>query len=79
MVRDNQSLEIIFVNSTSLKNIDCTGSNKIKLENIGVYILKGINVLLTDIACDGYLKKLRDVSYSTFVMNILKFLLNRSK
>lgn len=49
------------------------------MENIGIYILKGLNVLLTDIACDGYLKKLKVDNYSTFVLNILKFLLNRLK
>lgn len=52
-LRKNASLTEIYVFSKKLKDIDCNDSPKLRLENIGVYILKKVNVLLSPNCCEG--------------------------
>jgi hypothetical protein len=60
-----------------MKNIDCTLSPKLKLENIGIYALKSFNVLVCEASCDGDIKKLYHKNYSLYLLRILRFMLYR--
>jgi hypothetical protein len=52
-LRRNPSLTEIYVFSKKLKDMDCYECPKLRLENIGIYILKKVNVLLSPNCCDG--------------------------
>ncbi len=75
--RKNRALSEIYIYSQKLKNLDCSECTKLRLENIGIYILKKINVLICQNSCDGDVKKLEDKNYSTFLTRILRYLFNR--
>lgn len=57
--------------------MDCSECSRLRLENIGIYILKRINLLICQHSCDGDVKRLEDSNYSTFLTRILRYLFNR--
>ena len=76
-LRNNYSLTHIYINSHKLVNMDCSKCNKLRLENIGIYIFRDINVLLCQNSCDGDVKKLENPNFNVFLTRILRFLINR--
>ena len=74
-LRNNEQLQTVYIHSLDLKNIYIYNNPNIALENIGIYIIKGINVLLCRSSCRGGFSKLYSSNYDTYVNNILKKLL----
>lgn len=74
-LRNNKSLEIINVYSLNLKNIYVFNNPNVNFENIGIYIIKGINVLICKSSCRGDFMKVYSEDYETYVSYVLKFLM----
>lgn len=57
--------------------MDCSECPKLRLENIGIYILKRVNVLICNYSCEGDVERLESKNYSVFLARILRYLFNR--
>jgi hypothetical protein len=67
----------VYLHSLYLKNIYVYNNPSIALENIGMYILKGINVLMCRSSCMGIDTKFCFMSYKRYMSSVLRNLLPR--
>ena len=61
----------------NLKNIDIYNNPNLNMENIGLYIIKGINVLLCKNSCHRDATKMYSETYDEYVSKLMKYFLNR--
>lgn len=76
---NNRSLKNIYFSSviSSLKNIHCTKNPQLNLENLAIYVLKGINVCVCKVSCHGDFMKLYDKDYQLYLAKVVKYLYHR--
>lgn len=74
-LRNNRSLETINVFSLNLRNIYLFNNPNVNFENIGVYIIKGINVLICKSSCHGDLMKVYAQDYETYVSYVMRYMM----
>ena len=76
-LRNNLLLENIYIYSMHLKNIYVYNNPNMNLENLGLYISKGISVLVCKSSCHGSISKVIKDRYDICVEKVMKFLIEQ--